>query len=59
MKTCRFIYAILLCIVLLTACNDQAPEIIIEATISPVSEAQYKKLVGVGATINFEKITRQ
>lgn len=47
MKTSRFIYAILLCIVLLTACNDQALEIAIEASISPVSAEEYKN---IGAT---------
>ena len=47
MKKWSFIYAILLCVVLLTACNDQAPEIVIEATISPVSAEEYKN---IGAT---------
>ena len=47
MKTCRFIYAILLCVVLLTACNNQASEIIIEATVSTVSEEEYGN---IGAT---------
>lgn len=50
MKKCRFIYAILLCIVLLTACNNQAPEIVIEAKVSPVSKEQYKKLGAAGDT---------
>ena len=47
MKKWSFIYGILLCVVLLTACNDQAPEIVIEATISPVSAEEYKN---IGAT---------
>ena len=47
MKKRNFISAIVLCVVLLTACNDQAPEIVIEATISPVSAEEYKN---IGAT---------
>ena len=47
MKKCSFLYAILLCVLLLTACNDQAPEIVIEATVSPVSAEEYKN---IGAT---------
>ena len=44
MKKRNFISAIVLCVVLLTACNDQAPEIIIEATVSPVSAEEYKNV---------------
>ena len=47
MKKRNFIFAILLCVVLLTACNNQAPEIVIEATIPPVSAEEYKN---IGAT---------
>lgn len=52
MKKRNFIYAILLCVVLLTACNDQAPEIIIEAIISPVSAEEYKN---IGATKDLDE----
>ena len=47
MKKSSFIFAILICIMLLTACNNKTPDIKIKATVSPVSEEEYKK---IGAT---------
>ena len=47
MKKIHFIFASLLCVILLVACNEKAPEIVIEATVSPVSEEEYKN---IGAT---------
>lgn len=51
MKKLGLIYAILVCVVL-TACNDKAPQIEIEAKVSPVSEEEYKK---IGATKDLEE----
>ena len=47
MKKFNFIFAILICVILLTACNEKEPEIEIRATVSPVSEEEYQK---IGAT---------
>ena len=47
MKKFSFIFAILICVGLLTACNDKEPKIEIEAMVSQVSEEEYKK---IGAT---------
>lgn len=47
MKKINFIFAILICVVLLTACNGKEPEIEIGAHISPVSKEEYQK---IGAT---------
>lgn len=47
MKKLSLILAILVCVVLFTACNDIAPQIEIEAKVSPVSEEEYQK---IGAT---------
>ncbi|MFJ7667616.1 hypothetical protein ACIQXI_10925 [Lysinibacillus sp. NPDC097195] len=44
MKKFSFIFDILICVILLTACNDKKPEIEIGATVSPVSEEEYKKI---------------
>ena len=47
MKKLSLILAILVCVVLFTACNDIAPQIEIEAKVSPVTEEEYQK---IGAT---------
>ncbi|MCY9547868.1 hypothetical protein [Lysinibacillus xylanilyticus] len=47
MKKLSLIFAVLVCLVLLTACNDQVPLIEIEAKVSPVSDEEYRK---IGAT---------
>lgn len=47
MKKLDLISAILVCVVLLSACNDKAPQIEIEAKVSPVSDEEYLK---IGAT---------
>lgn len=52
MKKIGLISALLVCVVLLTACNDRAPQIEIEATVSPVSEEEYNK---VGATKDLDE----
>ena len=52
MKKLGLIYTILVCVVLLTACNDKAPQIEIEAKVSPVSKEEYKK---VGATKDLDE----
>ena len=45
-----FLFAILICVALLAACNDKEPEIEFSVTVSPVSEKEYKK---IGATKDF------
>ena len=47
MRKISFIYVILICVALLTACNDKEPEIEFGVTVSPVSEEEYKN---IGAT---------
>ena len=47
MKNFSFLFVILICIGLLTACNDKEPEIEFAVTVSPVSEEEYKN---IGAT---------
>ena len=47
MKKFSFLFSILICLALLTACNDKEPEIEFGVTVSPVSEEEYKN---IGAT---------
>ncbi len=44
MKQLSLIFTILVLVLLLTACNNKAPLIEIEAKISPISEKEYKKI---------------
>lgn len=50
MKKFSLTFAVLVCLVLLTACNDKAPLIEIETKFSPVSDEEYRK---IGATEDF------
>ncbi|MFJ7182749.1 hypothetical protein [Lysinibacillus xylanilyticus] len=51
MKKLSLIFAVLVCLVILTACNDKAPLIEIEAKVSPVSDEEYRKIGATGDLI--------
>lgn len=56
MKKLSLIFAILVLILLLTACNNKVPLIEIEAKISPISEKEYKK---IGATKDLSELKQE
>lgn len=44
MKKLSLIFAVLVCLVLITACNDKASLVEIEAKVFPVSDEEYRKI---------------